>query len=139
MRRFAMMAMIAGGLVAAGPVDAQSAAPSLDARMTQVEKRLNTVERVVSRQNGGAPLVQPEIGPPDASTSAAGTPARAPLADLQARGSAAPAPVAAATPAPVPTATATPRALALPPAFQPAPTPTPAAQPTPGTGPAPIP
>jgi TolA-binding protein len=85
MREFAMMATIAGGLIAAGPVDAQSSAPSLDARMTQVEKRLNTVERVVSRQNGGGPLVQPEIGPPDAATSAAGTPASAPLADLQAR------------------------------------------------------
>jgi TolA-binding protein len=80
-----MMVTIAGGLIAAGPVDAQSSAPSLDTRMTQVEKRLNTVERVVSRQNGGTPLVQPEIGPPDASTSAAGTPASAPLADLQAR------------------------------------------------------
>ncbi|MEO5938040.1 MAG: hypothetical protein ABIQ43_03415 [Sphingomonas sp.] len=85
MRKFAMMVAIAGGLIATGPVDAQSAAPSLDSRMTQVEKRLNTVERAVSRQNGGAPLVQPEIGPPDATTSAAGTPASAPLADLQAR------------------------------------------------------
>lgn len=85
MRKFAMMVTIAGGLLAAGPVDAQSTGASLDARLTQVEKRLNTVERVVSRQNGGAPLVQPEIGPPDASASAAGTPASAPLADLTAR------------------------------------------------------
>ena len=85
MRKFAMMVTIAGGLIAAGPVDAQSAAPSLDARLTQVEKRLNTVERAVSRQTGGGPLVQPEIGPPDATISAAGTPASAPLADLQAR------------------------------------------------------
>lgn len=85
MRKFAMMVTIAGGLIAAGPVDAQSAASSLEGRMTQVEKRLNTVERVVSRQSGGVPLVQPEIGPPDATTSAAGTPASAPLADLQAR------------------------------------------------------
>jgi TolA-binding protein len=85
MRKIAMMMTIAGGLIAAGPVDAQSSAPSLDARMTQVEKRLNTVERVISRQSGGTPMVQPEIGPPDASVSAAGTPASAPLADLQAR------------------------------------------------------
>ncbi|WP_186728948.1 hypothetical protein [Sphingomonas panacisoli] len=85
MRKFAMMVTVAGGLMAAGPVDAQSTAASLDARMTQVEKRLNTVERAVSRQNGGATMVQPEIGPPDATTSAAGTPASAPLADLTAR------------------------------------------------------
>ncbi|MBN8815730.1 MAG: hypothetical protein J0J06_09810 [Sphingomonas sp.] len=85
MRKFAMMALIVGGLSVAGPVDAQSSGQSLDARMTQVEKRLNTVERVISRQNGGAPMVQPEIGPPDATVSAAGTPASAPLADLQAR------------------------------------------------------
>ena len=85
MRKFAMMVTIAGGLIAAGPVGAQSYAPSLDARMTQVEKRLNTVERVISRTSGGTPMVQPEIGPPDATSSAAGTPASAPLADLQAR------------------------------------------------------
>ena len=85
MRNLVMLAMIGGGLLVTGPVDAQNAAPSLDARMTQVEKRLNTVERVVSRQNGGAPMVQPEIGPPDAAASAVGTPASAPLADLQAR------------------------------------------------------
>jgi len=85
MRKFAMMMAIAGGLVAAGPVDAQSAGPSLDARMTQVEKRLNTVERVISRQTGGTPMVQPEIGPPDAAVSSEGTPASAPLADLTAR------------------------------------------------------
>lgn len=80
-----MMVTIAGGLIAAGPVAAQSSGASLDARMTQVEKRLNTVERAVSRQNGGGTLVQPEIGPPDAAVSAAGAPASAPLADLQAR------------------------------------------------------
>ncbi|MBS0479122.1 MAG: hypothetical protein JSR79_07475 [Proteobacteria bacterium] len=85
MRKFAMMVAIAGGLIAAAPAGAQSSAPSLDARMTQVEKRLNTVERIVSRQNGGAPMVQPEIGPPDATTGAVGTPASAPLTDLQAR------------------------------------------------------
>jgi TolA-binding protein len=79
-----MMVTIAGGLIAAGPVAAQSSGASLDARMTQVEKRLNTVERVIARTNGG-PLVQPEIGPPDTTTSAAGTPASAPLADLTAR------------------------------------------------------
>ena len=53
--------------------------------MTQVEKRLNTVERVVSRTSGGTPMVQPDIGPPDGSVAAAGTPASAPLADMQAR------------------------------------------------------
>lgn len=85
MRKVAMMVAIAGGLIASGPVDAQSTGASLDARVTMVEKRLNTVERAVSRQTGGTPMVQPEIGPPDAATSAAGTPASAPLADLTAR------------------------------------------------------
>jgi TolA-binding protein len=85
MRNLVMTVMIAGGLVVAAPVDAQSSGQSLDARMTQVEKRLNTVERVVSRTSGGTPMVQPDIGPPDGSVAAAGTPASAPLADMQAR------------------------------------------------------
>ncbi|WP_329631087.1 tetratricopeptide repeat protein [Sphingomonas sp.] len=79
------MTVMIAGLAAAAPVGAQAQSLSLDARVGQVEKRLNTVERVLSRQNGGGPLVQPEIGPPDASTTAAGTPASAPLTDLQAR------------------------------------------------------
>lgn len=89
MRKFVMLGAIAGGLVLAAPVDAQNSgqgqAMSLDARVSQVEKRLNTVERVISRQTGGTPMVQPDIGPPDGSVSPAGTPATAPLADLQAR------------------------------------------------------
>ncbi|WP_299428649.1 tetratricopeptide repeat protein [Sphingomonas bacterium] len=85
MRKLVLMAVIAGGLVVAAPVDAQNAGASLDARVTQVEKRLNTVERVLSRTSGGAPMVQPDIGPPDGSVAAAGTPATAPLTDLQAR------------------------------------------------------
>jgi TolA-binding protein len=85
MRNLVMTVLIAGGIVVAAPVDAQSSGQSLDARMTQVEKRLNTVERVVSRTTGGTPLVQPDIGPPDGSVAAAGTPASAPLADMQAR------------------------------------------------------
>ena len=85
MRNLVMTVLIAGGVLAAGPVDAQSGAQSLDARVGQIEKRLNTVERVVSRTTGGAPMVQPDIGPPDGSATPAGTPATAPLADLQAR------------------------------------------------------
>jgi len=84
MRNLVMTVMVAGMAVAV-PVGAQAQSLSLDARVGQVEKRLNTVERVLSRQNGGGPLVQPEIGPPDAATTAAGTPASAPLTDLQAR------------------------------------------------------
>jgi TolA-binding protein len=80
-----VMTVIVAGLAAATPVGAQGQSQSLDARMTQVEKRLNTVERVLARQNGGGPLVQPEIGPPDATGAPAGTPATAPLTDLQAR------------------------------------------------------
>lgn len=79
------LAIIAGGLVAVAPAYAQNAGPSLDARVGQLEKRMNTVERVLIRQNGGGPLVQPEIGSPDATGAAAGTPASAPLADLAAR------------------------------------------------------
>ncbi len=85
MRTFTTISAIIGGMIAASPAVAQSSGASLDARMTQVEKRLNTVERVITRQNGGTTMVQPEIGPPDASVSAAGTPASAPLTDLQAR------------------------------------------------------
>lgn len=79
------LAIIASGLVAIGPATAQNAAAPLDARVGQLEKRMNTVERVLVRQNGGGPLVQPEIGSPDATGAAAGTPASAPLADLDAR------------------------------------------------------
>lgn len=78
-----MVAAVASGLVMITPASAQTAG-SLDARLGQLEKRMNTVERVLTRQNGG-PLVQPEIGPPDASGAIAGTPASAPLADLDAR------------------------------------------------------
>ena len=85
MRNLVVTMLVAGGVAVAGPVDAQSAAPSLDARMNQVEKRLNTVERVLSRTTGAGPVVQPDIGPPDGSVAPAGTPATAPLADLQAR------------------------------------------------------
>ena len=61
-------------------------APSLDARMTQVEKRLNTVERVVSRTEWRRAAGPARHRPARRrSTSAAGTPASAPLADLQAR------------------------------------------------------
>lgn len=82
MRRFTMT-LIAGGLIAVAPAAAQNAA-SIEARVSTLEKRMNTVERVLTRQNGG-PLVQPEIGPSDATGSYAGTPASAPLADLEAR------------------------------------------------------
>ena len=51
MRKFAMMVTIAGGLlIAAGPARRAECRASRSTRgMTQVEKRLNTVERVVSR------------------------------------------------------------------------------------------
>src|SRR3569623_837912 len=74
MRNLVMTVMVAG-MAEAVPVGAQAQSLSLDAREGQVEKRLNTVERVLSRQNGGGPLVQPELGPP----------ASAPLTDHQAR------------------------------------------------------
>ena len=73
MRKVVMTVMAAG--LAAVPVGAMGQSASLDQRVTQVEKRLNTVERVLSRQTGGGPLVQPEIGPPDATGAPAGTPA----------------------------------------------------------------
>ena len=82
MRTTAIVAMMAAGLVVAAPAWAQTT--TVDARLTQLEKRMNTVERVVSTRNGG-PLVQPEIGPSTSATVAAGTPASAPLADLQSR------------------------------------------------------
>ncbi len=69
------------GLFAATPALAQNA--SVDARMSQLEKRMNTVERVLSRQTGT--LIQPEIGPDTGPVTAPGTPASAPLADLQQR------------------------------------------------------
>lgn len=85
MRNLVLTVLIAGGVIIAAPVDAQSGGQSIDSRVTQIEKRLNTVERVISRTTGGTPMVQPDIGPPDGSVSAAGTPASAPLTDLQAR------------------------------------------------------
>ncbi|MBN8808983.1 MAG: hypothetical protein J0I47_12230 [Sphingomonas sp.] len=83
MRRLGL-ALVAGVLLAGAPAAAQNTGYPLDARVTQLEKRMNTVERVLTRQNGG-PLVQPEIGPADPTTAVAGTPATAPLADLDAR------------------------------------------------------
>lgn len=71
----------AAGLLVATPVLAQDR--SVDARLTQLEKRMNTVERVVSRTSG--PLVQPEITPETGPVTAPGTPAVAPLADLEQR------------------------------------------------------
>jgi cytoskeletal protein RodZ len=127
---------------------------------TLLEKTMTPGERYDVPADANNPMIN--IGRPDQIQVTVNGSAVAPLgngkvalqdvpisaAALQARGSAAPAPVAAptaSTQVPTPTATATPRALALPPAFQPATTPTPraaptpATQPTPATGPAPIP
>jgi TolA-binding protein len=71
----------AASLAITAPAHAQDR--SVDARLGQLEKRMNTVERVVSRTSG--PLVQPEIGPDNTPVTAAGTPASAPLADLEQR------------------------------------------------------
>lgn len=73
--------MAAAGLAIAAPAHAQDR--SVDARLGQLEKRMNTVERVVSRTSG--PLIQPEIGPDNQPVTAPGTPASAPLADLEQR------------------------------------------------------
>jgi TolA-binding protein len=72
----------AASLLVATPAPAQDR--SVDARIGQLEKRMNTVERAVSRTSGG-PLVQPEIGPDNQPVTAPGTPASAPLADLEQR------------------------------------------------------
>ena len=74
-----MMAAVSLAIVA--PAQAQDR--TVDARLGQLEKRMNTVERAVSRTAG--PLVQPEIGPDNEPTAAPGTPASAPLADLEQR------------------------------------------------------
>ena len=71
----------AASLLVATPALAQDR--SVDARLTQLEKRMNTVERVVSRTSG--PLVQPEITPETGPVTAPGAPATAPLADLEQR------------------------------------------------------
>ncbi|MES2096062.1 MAG: hypothetical protein V4459_04830 [Pseudomonadota bacterium] len=82
MRKAVIAAMMATGLAVAIPASAQTA--SVDGRLTQLEKRMNTVERVLTNRNGG-PLVQPDIGPATPATATTGTPATAPLADLQAK------------------------------------------------------
>lgn len=71
----------AASLVIVAPAHAQDR--TVDARISQLEKRMNTVERVVSRTSG--PLVQPEIGPDNQPITAPGTPATAPIADLEQR------------------------------------------------------
>lgn len=82
MRSLLTTVMIAAASLAiVAPAHAQDR--SVDARLGQLEKRMNTVERVVSRTSG--PLVQPEIGPDNTPVTAAGTPASAPLADLEQR------------------------------------------------------
>jgi TolA-binding protein len=73
--------MAAASLAIVAPAQAQDR--TVDARLGQLEKRMNTVERAVSRTSG--PLVQPEIGPDNTPVTAAGTPASSPLADLEQR------------------------------------------------------
>jgi TolA-binding protein len=82
MRSLLTTVMIAAASLAiVAPAQAQDR--SVDARLGQLEKRMNTVERAVSRTSG--PLVQPEIGPDNQPVAAPGTPASAPLADLEQR------------------------------------------------------
>jgi TolA-binding protein len=82
MRSLLTTVMIAAASLAiVAPAHAQDR--TVDARLGQLEKRMNTVERAVSRTSG--PLVQPEIGPDNAPVAAPGTPASAPLADLEQR------------------------------------------------------
>lgn len=82
MRSLVTTVMVAAAsLVIASPALAQDR--SVDGRLTQLEKRMNTVERVVSRTSG--PLVQPEITPENGPVAAPGTPATAPIADLEQR------------------------------------------------------
>ncbi len=84
MRKAIMLAV--GALAMAGLTPAAHAQSALDARVDQIDKRLRTVERVVSRQTGGTTgMVQPEIAPSEAPVDSTGTPATAPLADLQSR------------------------------------------------------
>ena len=73
--------MAAASMLIVVPAHAQDR--TVDARLGQLEKRMNTVERAVTRTSG--PLVQPEIGPDNQPVTAAGTPASAPLADLEQR------------------------------------------------------
>lgn len=82
MRSLLTTVMIAAAtLTIVAPAHAQDR--SVDARLGQLEKRMNTVERAVSRTAG--PLVQPEIGPDNQPVTAPGSPASAPLADLEQR------------------------------------------------------
>lgn len=82
MRSLLTTVMIAAASLAiTAPAHAQDR--SVDARLGQLEKRMNTVERVVSRTAG--PLVQPEFSPDNQPVTAPGTPASAPLADLEQR------------------------------------------------------
>jgi TolA-binding protein len=84
MRKAIMLAV--GVLAMAGLTPAAHAQSALDARVDQIDKRLRTVERVVSRQTGGTTgMVQPEIAPSEAPVDSTGTPATAPLTDLQSR------------------------------------------------------
>ena len=73
MRSLLTTVMIAAASLAiTAPAHAQDR--SVDARLGQLEKRMNTVERVVSRTSG--PLVQPEIGPDNQPVAAPGGDAR---------------------------------------------------------------
>ena len=81
MRKSLMMAALASAVFVALPASAQTA--PVEARLQQLEKRMNTVERVISRTSGG--MIQPEIGPAPTVTDPAGTPAGSPLVDLQNR------------------------------------------------------
>ena len=81
MRNTLILSVIAGGLLAAAPAGAQTA--SVDGRLTQLEKRMNTVERVVSKAGGS--VIQPEIGPNSTIVTPDGAPASSALADLQTR------------------------------------------------------
>ena len=82
MRSLLTTAMVAAAsLLIVTPALAQDR--SIEGRVTLLEKRMNTVERAVSRTAG--PLVQPEITPETGPVAAPGAPATAPLADLEQR------------------------------------------------------
>jgi len=64
---------------------AAQAQSALDARVDQIDKRLRTVERVVSRTTGGNGLIQPEIAPAQPQPDIIGAPSTQPITDLQQR------------------------------------------------------
>ena len=84
-KRMRVLSGMLAGVAMAATMPGAVAQTNLDSRVDQIDKRLRTVERVVSRQTGGTGMVQPDIGPTDSTATPSGTPATAPIADLQTR------------------------------------------------------